>query len=219
MKQTNKYIFQFCETESKANFCCFFGGKTVLLEAEGRHFPPKNNNSLPSFLYLFFFEFHIGTIKGGQIKESQEPGDRCSRRRTRSKGHRVAEYIERDAGSRRTCNTRNQSRRTGRRRTRSRKTEKTEQEDREIEDREKEVKEQEVKEQEAREKKDMEQEDGYRRTGRRRTRSRRTDRRRMGSRRTGRRRTRSMRTYRERPGSRRLRNRRRRTGSKRSGGQ
>ena len=215
MKQTNKYIFQFCETESKANCCrCFFWGKTVLLEAEGRHFPPKNNNSLPSFLYLFFYEFHIGTIKGGQIKESQEPGDRCSRRRTRSKGHRVAEYIERDAGSRRTCNTRNQSRRTGRRRTRSRKTEKTEQEDREIEDREKEV-----KEQEAREKKDMEQEDGYRRTGRRRTRSRRTDRRRMGSRRTGRRRTRSMRTYRERPGSRRLRNRRRRTGSKRSGGQ
>ena len=195
MKQTNKYIFQFCDTESKANCCrCFFGGKTVLLEAEGRHFPPKNNNSLPSFLYLFFYEFHIGTIKGGQIKESQEPGDRCSRRRTRSKGHRVAEYIERDAGSRRTCNTRNQSRRTGRRRTRSRKTEKTEQEDREIEDREKEV-----KEQEAREKKDMEQEDGYRRTGRRRTRSRRT--------------------YRERPGSRRLRNRRRRTGSKRSGGQ
>ena len=195
MKQTNKYIFQFCETESKANCCrCFFGGKTDLLEAEGRHFPPKNNNSLPSFLYLFFYEFHIGTIKGGQIKESQEPGDRCSRRRTRSKGHRVAEYIERDAGSRRTCNTRNQSRRTGRRRTRSRKTEKTEQEDREIEDREKEV-----KEQEAREKKDMEQEDGYRRTGRRRTRSRRT--------------------YRERPGSRRLRNRRRRTGSKRSGGQ
>ena len=215
MKQTNKYIFQFCETESKANCCrCFFWEKTVLLEAEGRHFPPKNNNSLPSFLYLFFYEFHIGTIKGGQIKESQEPGDRCSRRRTRSKGHRVAEYIERDAGSRRTCNTRNQSRRTGRRRTRSRKTEKTEQEDREIEDREKEV-----KEQEAREKKDMEQEDGYRRTGRRRTRSRRTDRRRMGSRRTGRRRTRSMRTYRERPGSRRLRNRRRRTGSKRSGGQ
>ena len=105
MKQTNKYIFQFCETESKANCCrCFFGGKTVLLEAEGRHFPPKNNNSLPSFLYLFFYEFHIGTIKGGQIKESQEPGDRCSRRRTRSKGHRVAEYIERDAGSRRTCN-------------------------------------------------------------------------------------------------------------------
>ena len=117
MKQTNKYIFQFCETESKANCCCFFWEKTVLLEAEGRHFPPKNNNSLPSFLYLFFYEFHIGTIKGGQIKESQEPGDRCSRRRTRSKGHRVAEYIERDAGSRRTCNTRNQSRRTGRWRT------------------------------------------------------------------------------------------------------
>ena len=73
-----------------------------MLEAEGRHFPPKNNNILPSFLYLFFYEFHIGTIKGGQIKESQEPGDRCSRRRTRSKGHRVAEYIERDAGSRNT---------------------------------------------------------------------------------------------------------------------
>ena len=100
MKQTNKYIFQFCETESKANYCCcFFWEKTVLLEAEGRHFPPKNNNSLPSFLYLFFYEFHIGTIKGGQIKESQEPGDRCSRRRTWSKGHRVAEHIEREQGA------------------------------------------------------------------------------------------------------------------------